>query len=149
GLLGFVAGAIAAADAIARRRRRAAARPQLQQPDLARATTQRQIAVPRVSDTYVRVRPPTDEQRTVHRHAPGYVRVATNPWSWATADGQRIDPVDNQPVLPAGRHALQLVCGGNGSSRSVVRNVDVRPNETTQVSFDWDKELEEAPTDRE
>src|SRR5438046_2519217 len=55
---------------------------------------------PRISFAYERVA----REPQVFDGAPGYVRIVTAPWGWASVPGQRIETTGGKLTLPPGKH---------------------------------------------
>jgi hypothetical protein len=90
------------------------------------------VAHPPPSATVV-VAPPSD--------APGFVRIQTMPWGWASVPGQRIETMAGKLTLPPGKHTIFLECGPECSPpKQTTRTVIVKPQMTQNISLDWDVE---------
>jgi len=71
---------------------------------------------------------------------PGYVRVSTNPWSWAMVGDQRVDSTMRKLTLPPGKYTIRIQCGGCTTKRTTTKTVTVRSQQTEFIKFDWEEE---------
>jgi serine/threonine protein kinase/outer membrane biosynthesis protein TonB len=85
-------------------------------------------------------RPAAPKKQEKEKQEPGFVRVSTNPWSYAMVGEQRVDSTWRKLTLQPGTYTIRIECGGCARKRVTMKTVTVRSQKTSSITFDWDEE---------